>query len=85
MNGIFKRYWKTPWGIFNSSVALEPEISRNKLNIWCGPKNNCEVNKFSYVHCKKLQETFGNNCIGKTYKELGFSLLTPEEYQQLIV
>ncbi len=85
LNGVFKRYWKTPWGIFTSSAALEPEIICNKLNTWCGTKNNNKVNKFSYYHCKKLQETFGIDCIGKTYKELGFSLLTTEEYQQLTI
>ena len=83
-NGCFKHYKKTPWGVFESLYALEPEISYGKLFAWCGSRNERPVNKFSYNHCKKLQETFGPDCIGKTYKELGFGLLTPEEYQQLI-
>ena len=82
-NPRFKHYKKTPWGIFDSSRALEPEIQHSTLNYWCGKANNNKMLASTYNRCKKLQETFGPECIGKTFKELGFSLLTPEEYHKL--
>lgn len=82
-NPSFKYYRKTPWGIFDSLSALEPKISKYKLETWCGSKNNQKMSNIVYNNCEKLQETFGPECIGKTFKELGFGNLTPEEYQQL--
>lgn len=76
----FKHYKRTPWGIFDS---LEPEIPISTLLNWCGTDNNRKISKRTYTKYKKLQETFSSDCIGKPYKELGFGLLTPEEYNQL--
>lgn len=83
VNNAFKHYKKTPWGIFESLKVLEPEINRSTLHGWCGPRNNTQLTKKTYYWYSKLQETFGPDCIGKTYKELGFGLLTPEKYEQL--
>ncbi len=80
-----KHYKKTPWGIFESANALEPEINCTTVYSWCGRRNDHKVSKNTYDRCKKLRETFGPDCIGKTFKELGFANLTPEEYNQLPV
>ena len=82
-NPCFKYYRKTPWGIFDSPTHLEPQISKYKIEEWCGPKNDQKLSNIVYNNCIKLQETFGPVCVGKTFKELGFGNLTPEEYQQL--
>lgn len=77
------KYWrKTPWGIFDSRTALEPEISGRTLDGWCGKRNNEKLTKTTYNRCK-IFEKLGENCIGKTFKELGFDNLNNEEYQQL--
>lgn len=79
------KYWKvTPWGIFDTSSVFEPEIKTDVLRYWCKTAETTRMVKRTYKRYKKLQETFGVECIGKTFRELGFYNLTDEEYKQTL-
>ena len=79
----FKYYYHTPWGIFDSPKALEPEFTMSKMKKFC-IQNTRKIQSNIYKNCTKLQESFGVDCINKTYKELGFYIIPKEEYENYI-
>lgn len=75
----FKYYYRTPWGIFDSPEALEPEFTMSRMKNFCITSDK-KMYPSVYRNCLKLQETFDSSCVGKTYKELGFWVIPKEEY-----
>lgn len=69
-NNQFEGYFITPWGKFDSA----PSAARNApipvrswtINRWCKKENANIINKIS------KSKIIPTNCIGKTYRELGF-------------
>lgn len=67
-----KYIYITPFGVFDSPEALEPHFTMSKMKNFC---INCDKRVLPRVYrdCPQLQELFDNTCIGKTYRELGFT------------
>jgi len=72
-NSRFKYFYHTPWGIYDSPAALEPNFSMTKMKNFC-INNNRILSKLVYKNSEKLKNTFNESCIGKTYAELGFGV-----------
>jgi hypothetical protein len=77
-NPMFKRYFKTPSGIFDSEI----DIKKLKIaKFWCIHPDKI-VGKFSYGRSEYLQSKFTRDFVqGKTFGELGFGFIPKEEYQ----
>lgn len=77
--GMGRNHWKskyiyhTPWGSFDSPTALEPEFTMQRMKNMCLNNQGIMTNK-SYYSCEKLVKTHPPSIIGKSYKEIGFSV-----------
>jgi len=77
-NPMFKGYFKTPSGIFDSEIDIK-KLKMRKF--WCIHPDKV-IGKFSYGRSEYLQSKFTRDFVqGKTFGELGFGFIPKEEYQ----
>ena len=79
-NGSFKGYYVTPWGKFDSLSAavdsIDFEIGGTTLFNYCKKSNNQQITKLAYKRSDYLRNSFSEDIIGKTYKEIGFDFIS---------
>lgn len=75
----FKYWYVTPWGIFDSPEALEPDFGMTKMKNFC-IRSDRKMLPCVFANCARLQQTFDSSCVGKTYRELGFHTISPEDF-----
>jgi len=73
-NGRFKNFYHTPWGVFDSPAALEPEFTMTRMKHFC-KKNHRPLTEKVWQNCEFIKKTIPYSDVGKTYKELGFWLI----------
>jgi hypothetical protein len=83
MSGInhhkHKYFYSTPIGIFDSASSLiDMGISREKMKTWC-IKCDRKISLRVYRNSIFLQTNFFNNIVGKTYREIGFSVIAKDQ------
>ena len=69
----FKYYYQTPWGTFDSPKSLEPNLTMSRMKNFCINNSRIFTEKVLFG-CELLKEKFTTEDVGKTYKELGFSV-----------
>jgi hypothetical protein len=74
-----KYFYVTPEGTFDSPAALENiGITLTRMKSWC---INCDkkILKSVYEKSTYLQENYHRDIIGKTYRDIGFSILLSKD------
>lgn len=73
-----KYFYTTPEGIFDSPAALEHiGITLTKMKSWCIACNRI-ILKSVYEKNSYLNKKFDKDIIGKTYKDIGFSVIVKD-------
>ena len=79
-NPMFSGMWVLPHGEFftqNEAVKFSPfKVGTDTLRKWCKSKNDTRISKGVYSQSFYLKNMFKEeDCVGKTFKEIGFGFL----------